>query len=87
MQAKLFYETQSDRAVPLYLMSQSQWEESRDLFTPAERNCFALEQRSRFAKVRVLSGFLKHWPASMTTGVEVRNPFFLHHLGSILHQC
>ncbi|KTC92672.1 leucyl aminopeptidase family protein [Legionella cincinnatiensis] len=44
MQAKLFYETQSDRAIPLYLMSQEQWEEQINILTAAERNCFALHQ-------------------------------------------
>ncbi|VEB39342.1 leucyl aminopeptidase family protein [Legionella cherrii] len=44
MQAKLFYETQSDRAIPLYLMSQDQWAEGMSLFTPAEQNCLALHQ-------------------------------------------
>ncbi|AWN75196.1 leucyl aminopeptidase family protein [Legionella anisa] len=44
MQAKLFYETQSDRAIPLYLMSQSQWEEGLSILTSAEQNCLALHQ-------------------------------------------
>ncbi|KTD53212.1 aminopeptidase [Legionella santicrucis] len=44
MQAKLFYETQSDRAIPLYLISQGQWEEQSSKLTSAERNCFALHQ-------------------------------------------
>ncbi|KTD40160.1 leucyl aminopeptidase family protein [Legionella parisiensis] len=44
MQAKLFYETQSDRAIPLYLISQSQWEEGISILTPAEQNCLDLHQ-------------------------------------------
>lgn len=44
MQADLFYETHSVRAIPLYLISQNQWEEGIDHLSPAERNCFALRQ-------------------------------------------
>ena len=45
MQAKLFYETQSDdRSIPLYLISQSQWNEGLTTLTAAERNYFALYQ-------------------------------------------
>lgn len=44
MQAKLFYETQGERAISLYLMSKSQWEEQSNKLTSAERNCFALHQ-------------------------------------------
>lgn len=44
MQAKLFYETQSNRAIPLYLISQSQREEGLNMLTPAEQNCLALHQ-------------------------------------------
>ena len=44
MQAKLFYETQSDGAIPLYLMSQSQREEESSMLTSAEQNCLALHQ-------------------------------------------
>ncbi|KTD65059.1 leucyl aminopeptidase family protein [Legionella shakespearei] len=44
MQADLFYETHSDRAIPLYLISQMQWEEGMDTLTPMERNCFATRQ-------------------------------------------
>ncbi|KTD37507.1 leucine aminopeptidase [Legionella moravica] len=44
MQADLFYETHNDRAIPLYLISQNQWEEGVDHLSPSERNCFALRQ-------------------------------------------
>lgn len=44
MQADLFYETRGDRAIPLYLISQMQWEEGVDTLTPMERNCFAMHQ-------------------------------------------
>lgn len=44
MQAKLFYESHNDRAIPLYLMSQGQWNEQSNTLTAAERNCFALHQ-------------------------------------------
>jgi leucyl aminopeptidase len=43
MQAKLFYETHIDRAIPLYLISQAEWEEGITL-SSAEQNCFALHQ-------------------------------------------
>ena len=45
MQARLFYETQDDRAIPLYLISESQWKESiEDTLTSAECNCLASHQ-------------------------------------------
>lgn len=44
MQADLFYETGSDRATPLYLVSQQQWEEKEETLTASERNCFAVRQ-------------------------------------------
>ncbi|WP_131795149.1 leucyl aminopeptidase family protein [Fluoribacter gormanii] len=44
MQAKLFYETQGERAIPLYLISQGQWEEELSMLTPAVQNCLALHQ-------------------------------------------
>lgn len=43
MQAKLFYETQGATAIPLYLISQSQWEEGLQTI-PMEQNCFALHR-------------------------------------------
>lgn len=44
MQADLFYETHGDRVIPLYLISQSQWEEGIEGLNAAERNCFAVRQ-------------------------------------------
>jgi leucyl aminopeptidase len=44
MHADLFYETQNERAIPLYLMSQLQWERGLESLTSAERNSFALRQ-------------------------------------------
>ncbi|CAM2883232.1 leucyl aminopeptidase family protein [Legionella worsleiensis] len=44
MQADLFYETQNDRAIPLYLIAQNQWEEGMEHLSSLERNCFALRQ-------------------------------------------
>lgn len=44
MQADLFYRTESDRAIPLYLLSQEQWEERLQGFSALERNCFAIHQ-------------------------------------------
>ncbi|WP_454783492.1 leucyl aminopeptidase family protein [Legionella sp. WA2022007384] len=44
MQAKLFYETQGERAIPLYLISQDQWEEEQSMLTPAVQNCLSLHQ-------------------------------------------
>ena len=44
MHAELFYETIVTRAIPLYLISQSQWEEGFEHFTAAERNCFTTRQ-------------------------------------------
>jgi leucyl aminopeptidase len=44
MQADLFYETHSERAIPLYLISQTQWDEGTEAFSPVERNGFALRQ-------------------------------------------
>jgi len=44
MQADLFYETRCDNAVPLYLISQSQWEEGIEKLSSTERNCFVSRQ-------------------------------------------
>lgn len=44
MQADLFYEMRSERAIPLYLISQTQWDEGKEAFSPVERNGFALRQ-------------------------------------------
>ncbi|MDR3441733.1 MAG: leucyl aminopeptidase family protein [Legionella sp.] len=44
MQAELFYETRGDRAVPLYLLSQSQWEERCESLPSAEQNSLALKE-------------------------------------------
>ena len=44
MQADLFYETHGDRAIPLFLISQTQWAEGGETLSSAERNCFALRQ-------------------------------------------
>lgn len=44
MQADLFYEMHNERAIPLYLISQPQWEENVETFSSAERNGFALRQ-------------------------------------------
>lgn len=44
MNAELFYETRSDRAIPIYLLSQSQWNESIDSLTSAELNCLSLRE-------------------------------------------
>ncbi|MBA2648307.1 MAG: leucyl aminopeptidase family protein [Legionella sp.] len=41
MKADLFYETGNEQAIPLYLLTQSQWEENLEPLTPFERNCFA----------------------------------------------
>lgn len=44
MQADLFYETRCDNAVPLYLISQLQWEEGIEKLSTIERNCFVSRQ-------------------------------------------
>jgi leucyl aminopeptidase len=44
MQAELFYATHDERAVPLYLISQTQWNEGIDFLTSAERNSFAVRE-------------------------------------------
>ncbi|MFT4059697.1 MAG: leucyl aminopeptidase family protein [Legionella sp.] len=44
MRAELFYDTCNDRAIPLYLISQTQWDEGIDSFTSVERNGFALKE-------------------------------------------
>lgn len=44
MQAELFYGTRGDRAVPLYLLSQSQWEERSESLPSAEQNSLALKE-------------------------------------------
>jgi len=41
MQAELFYENKSDGAIPLFLISQSTWQEGADFLSAAERNCFS----------------------------------------------
>lgn len=40
MHADLFYETHCEDAVPLYLISQVQWDEGMESLSPTERNCF-----------------------------------------------
>ncbi len=40
MKADLFYETRNEKAVPLYLMSESQWNENLEPLSASERNCF-----------------------------------------------
>ena len=44
MNAELFYSTQADRAIPLYLLSLKQWEEGSAAFSSLERNAFALSE-------------------------------------------
>lgn len=44
MHAELFFKTRTERAIPLFLIPQSQWEEGIDLLTPAERNCLAQKE-------------------------------------------
>ncbi len=44
MQAELFYKTQDEQAIPVFFISQSQWEEGYNFLTPAERNSFALKE-------------------------------------------
>lgn len=44
MHGDLFLVTHCDRAIPLYLISQTQWEESKDAFAAVERNYFAIRQ-------------------------------------------
>lgn len=44
MQAELFYDTRSDRAIPLYLISLTQWEEGIDFLTSAERNSLTVKE-------------------------------------------
>jgi leucyl aminopeptidase len=44
MQADIFYQTQCEDAIPLYLISESQWQEGIDLFTSSEKNGFATQQ-------------------------------------------
>jgi leucyl aminopeptidase len=44
MLADLFYETHNDKAIPLFLISQRQWDEKLDSLTSAERNCFSIRQ-------------------------------------------
>ncbi|STX49832.1 aminopeptidase [Legionella hackeliae] len=44
MHANLFYETSTDKALPLVLISQKQWEQGVESLTPAERNFFSLQQ-------------------------------------------
>ncbi|BCA94210.1 cytosol aminopeptidase [Legionella antarctica] len=44
MQADVFYETHGDRAVPLFLISQHQWEKQIQAISSVERNCLAVRQ-------------------------------------------
>ena len=44
MYADVFYETHGDRAIPLYLISQFQWEERLNKLTAAEHNTFTARQ-------------------------------------------
>ena len=44
MNADLFYEVDDNHAIPLYLVSQTQWEEVREHCAPIEHNYFALRQ-------------------------------------------
>lgn len=44
MQADLFYETHSERAIPLFLMSLDQCEEEMAHLSAIERNCFVVRQ-------------------------------------------
>jgi leucyl aminopeptidase len=44
MRAELFYDICKDQAIPLNLISKTQWDEGIDSFTSAERNGFALKE-------------------------------------------
>lgn len=44
MHAKLFYDSYNERAIPLYLISQSQWEEGINGLTPEEYNNFLTKE-------------------------------------------
>ncbi len=44
MNSDLFYKTRCETAVPLYLISQSQWEEGVEVLSSSERNCFSTRQ-------------------------------------------
>ncbi len=44
MQADLFYQTHNDRVIPLFLMSQEQWDERKETFDSKELNSFSLRQ-------------------------------------------
>jgi len=44
MQAHLFYATHSDSSIPLYLISEGQWEEGIERITASEQNCFTTHQ-------------------------------------------
>lgn len=44
MQADLFFQTRCDNAVPLYLISQSQWDEGVEILSSIEKNCFLSRQ-------------------------------------------
>lgn len=44
MKADVFYETRCDQAVPLYLISQNQWDEGIEVLSSGERNCFTTHQ-------------------------------------------
>lgn len=44
MQADVFYKSRGDRVVPVYLISQTQWEDGIEELTPVERNCFFVRQ-------------------------------------------
>ncbi|KGP62165.1 hypothetical protein EP47_13610, partial [Legionella norrlandica] len=44
MQAQEFYKTRGDRVVPIYFISQIQWEEGIENLTSVERNYFSIRQ-------------------------------------------
>lgn len=44
MQAHLYYTTSNQNAVPMYLISESQWSEGMEVLTPAEKNCCKANQ-------------------------------------------
>ncbi|KTD32816.1 leucine aminopeptidase [Legionella nautarum] len=39
MPADMFYEIQSEKAIPLFLVTETHWEQRLEALTPAERNC------------------------------------------------
>ncbi|WP_028387703.1 leucyl aminopeptidase family protein [Legionella fairfieldensis] len=40
----IFYETYSQQAIPLFLITTQEWENKKETFTTFERNCFATQQ-------------------------------------------